>query len=992
MGGGDNEIVVKTELDTDGFEKGSKKLAKAIDGFFNSVKKTSDTLKKAFGDFKREAKEAGGKTAQNVTRGIKKIFGISEKGVKEAAGGLKRYAGLLLGVGSVYGIISKAVSTFMSQNQKLSAQMSAIWTALGNVLGPIITQIINWVSTAVSYFLEFLRLLGITGKTASQLSKKANDAAGGLKRTLAGFDELNLLNDNSGYEGRLEDKTLDDITAKIADLLKNKMWDEAADLIIEKVNGIIAVVKAKAEELGHKIGEYLGGAIHIASRMLKEIKWKDIGAAIANFFNALMEEIDGKELGSLLISAFVIAFNVVVGFLETLKWSELADFLIDMAIGAFDTLADEIEKADWTKIGDGIREFLGKLWDRKDELADALFKLLKAVWDAAVDLLCGIFGVDSENRDKVSTALSVFLGGIGITKGAKTFANLMGKIVPQGATAATTAMAGAEKAAEGAFVAINGASTAAEAATLATVGYGSSLLMAAGPAALAGLAMIPVAMWDSQQSAEYAAKAFSECGDSTADFAEKMNELADKSSKYDQVLADSMAGLDTTGLQLNECAYAADALTKGNQMLAEALGITVDELNRQLEAANGDYSQIEAVRAAIEAETNALNENNAAREENIMTVDEAKAAVDDLTAKYNSQKELVMKLQGANKDWSKAQERLDSITEELNTVTERYNQLTAEQNEKATEAANAIDEMAETLSSSDSDVEKSTTKVEDFTGSIEELIDTNGEAEKDIKSAWSAIADGVSEGADRSKIKAEEMGRSITSSVGTLGPRARGWGYDIGIGIGNGMYDSMYYVQNAAISMANTINSYLAFSEPEKGPLSDFHTYMPDMVDLMVEGIEGSKGKALQAVSELAGGISAAMQEGENSIGTIGPGMEISLDRFADKIVDGFNNLLDRLQTIADNVFFQMPAMAGGGVIPYGIGGGNGIGSPDDSFLHNLSDAVYDAVSAAMENSQAGNGQRMAVLEVNGREFCRAVFYDQQAVAKEHGISLITNG
>ena len=37
--------------------------------------------------------------------------------------------------------------------------------------------------------------------------------------------------------------------------------------------------------------------------------------------------------------------------------------------------------------------------------------------------------------------------------------------------------------------------------------------------------------------------------------------------------------------------------------------------------------------------------------------------------------------------------------------------------------------------------------------------------------------------------------------------------------------------------MADKIKSFLGFSEPEDGPLSDFHTYMPDMIDLMTQRI-----------------------------------------------------------------------------------------------------------------------------------------------------------
>lgn len=38
--------------------------------------------------------------------------------------------------------------------------------------------------------------------------------------------------------------------------------------------------------------------------------------------------------------------------------------------------------------------------------------------------------------------------------------------------------------------------------------------------------------------------------------------------------------------------------------------------------------------------------------------------------------------------------------------------------------------------------------------------------------------------------------------------------------------------------MAQSIRDFIGFSEPERGPLSNFHTYMPDMYDMLEQGIE----------------------------------------------------------------------------------------------------------------------------------------------------------
>ena len=42
-------------------------------------------------------------------------------------------------------------------------------------------------------------------------------------------------------------------------------------------------------------------------------------------------------------------------------------------------------------------------------------------------------------------------------------------------------------------------------------------------------------------------------------------------------------------------------------------------------------------------------------------------------------------------------------------------------------------------------------------------------------------------------------------------------------------------------NVAQTVKDFLGFSEPEKGPLSNFHTYAPDMMDLFAKGIRDNE-------------------------------------------------------------------------------------------------------------------------------------------------------
>ena len=63
------------------------------------------------------------------------------------------------------------------------------------------------------------------------------------------------------------------------------------------------------------------------------------------------------------------------------------------------------------------------------------------------------------------------------------------------------------------------------------------------------------------------------------------------------------------------------------------------------------------------------------------------------------------------------------------------------------------------------------------------------------------------------------------------------WGKDLIDSFVKGITGSIDKVKKGAKDVANTVKDFLGFSEPDEGPLSNFHTYAPDMIDLFVKGI-----------------------------------------------------------------------------------------------------------------------------------------------------------
>lgn len=105
------------------------------------------------------------------------------------------------------------------------------------------------------------------------------------------------------------------------------------------------------------------------------------------------------------------------------------------------------------------------------------------------------------------------------------------------------------------------------------------------------------------------------------------------------------------------------------------------------------------------------------------------------------------------------------------------------------------------------------------------------------------------------------------------------WGTDLSSNISSGMTSqkSQSGIMGAATSIAGWIKSIIGHSVPAAGPLKDELTYMPDMINNLVNGIEKNKYKVANATNKMA-------QEMKNSF---------DLDSMNDEIVNKMNRAVN---------------------------------------------------------------------------------------------------
>jgi phage-related protein len=128
-----------------------------------------------------------------------------------------------------------------------------------------------------------------------------------------------------------------------------------------------------------------------------------------------------------------------------------------------------------------------------------------------------------------------------------------------------------------------------------------------------------------------------------------------------------------------------------------------------------------------------------------------------------------------------------------------------------------------------------------------------------VAAAWTGIKSAYTAGFDvLNKLTGGKLGEikdKIVEKFLEIIEKAKTWGKDLIDNFVGGIKDKINSVKDAVGNIANTVKDFLGFSEPEKGPLSNFHTFMPDMIDLMTKGIDQNMYKVQSSMEALAGSM-----------------------------------------------------------------------------------------------------------------------------------------
>lgn len=461
------------------------RLRKAFSNANNTAKKFGTTLKSVF----KSAEKTGSKFFNMLKKLNSRLKSTGKSGrsmgqfLKEAFRGTLVYGGMFMALSAVMNSVTEGFQNMALGSERFNKTMSSLATStlymrnsLASALAPALNAIAPIVERLADGFAKLTdkvgmfmaRLLGQGTYTkalktqvdyAASLDKtsssadKATASAEKLKKTVSGFDELNLIKtqaDDTSSSTSSSDKyekptgNFIDVPAissfgdRLRSAIEAQDFEGIGSLFAEKVNGIVNKInEVDWSSVSEKIGTTLTGITAAFNSFFSGLDWAGLSAginsAISSVINGLNTFITGTDWAglatgvgngiNLIFSALDTIFtgfdfasagtafaNSVNGLFSSVSWEGIGKTISDGIHGIADFLNNALTGIDWQGVGNALMDALNGIdWDT---MGEDLGLLLGNLFVAAADLLTGIIEdlpelIDGLNRGLFSAVQSI---------------------------------------------------------------------------------------------------------------------------------------------------------------------------------------------------------------------------------------------------------------------------------------------------------------------------------------------------------------------------------------------------------------------------------------------------------------------------------------------------------------------------------------------------------------------------------------------------------
>ena len=137
-----------------------------------------------------------------------------------------------------------------------------------------------------------------------------------------------------------------------------------------------------------------------------------------------------------------------------------------------------------------------------------------------------------------------------------------------------------------------------------------------------------------------------------------------------------------------------------------------------------------------------------------------------------------------------------------------------------------------------------------------------------VSGIWNGMVSGVSTFVGNIKTTIVNGFTDAINWIKGLPGEAVKWGSDMIDGIVDGIKGAIGKVGDAVKGVADKIKSFLHFSVPDEGPLTDYESWMPDFMSGLASGIKNNKKVLIDKVKDVAGSMAVLMKASTAMPGT----------------------------------------------------------------------------------------------------------------------------
>lgn len=403
----DGYVVIGTKLDTKSFEAQidyiegqlqeiEHKLKQADMGFevgdTQKLEAQYEKLVNQLENLRKKQADINKVDLTNIQKSIDKVGDSTSNVIKKVG----KWALAVFGIRSAYMFVRNAMSTLSQYNEQIKADVEYISYALVSMMQPVIERMIQLaykLLTYINYIAKAWFGVDLFANASADAMSKSAKSAEKMKKSLAGFDEMNVLNDN-GTTGAMGATvpSMDLSAPEDVPIPKWIQWiADNKDIVIAGLagiaSGLIAVHFGLTLIQGLGIGLALGGIIFAIQNLIKFIN----DPSFESFTNVIIGIGVAITGVGLIIGGIPV---IIAGVITTVVGLVVKNY--DLILGLFERLVGWFET-----------EFIGALHSLFGPIGD----IIAQPFIFAVNYVKGMFeGVYGGIRNIVTGIVKIFKG------------------------------------------------------------------------------------------------------------------------------------------------------------------------------------------------------------------------------------------------------------------------------------------------------------------------------------------------------------------------------------------------------------------------------------------------------------------------------------------------------------------------------------------------------------------------------------------------------